>query len=143
MNDRSQSLEITPAADRATATTCGACASAAATTAAMAPATVASAEWRDSLGHDSDFGLAHFPEDPGPREIILPHNPLITQELDIRTGEILIDWPLGMSCGCPITHYRVAMNVDHRGGVLTWCVTGPLQPRQHGHKDMGYYVTEP
>jgi uncharacterized Fe-S cluster-containing protein len=98
--------------------------------------------WHDSLGREFDFYLEHFPEDPGPREIILPHNPLITREMEIGRGEILIGRPLGMSCGCPITHCGIAMEVDARTGVIVWCVTGPLGPRQHGFKDLGYYIAE-
>lgn len=99
-------------------------------------------EWNDSLGRGFDFILEHFPEEPGPREIILPHNPMLTRELDVQPGEILIGRPLGMSCGCPITHCGVAMNVDQRTGVVVWCVTGPLNPRQKGYKDLGYYIAE-
>ncbi|MCE5271243.1 Fe-S cluster protein [bacterium] len=98
--------------------------------------------WRDSLGREFDFYLEHFPEDPGPREIILPHNPMLTRELEIREGDLLIGRPLGMSCGCPVTHCGVALNVDTRTGVILWCVTGPLQPRQQGCKDLGYYSAE-
>jgi len=98
--------------------------------------------WRDSLDRAFDFYLEHFPEDPGPREIIIPHNPMITREMDIRIGDILIGRPLGMSCGCPITHCGVATNVDARTGVIVWCVTGPLGPRQKGFKDLGYYIAE-
>ncbi len=98
--------------------------------------------WHDSLGREFDFYLEHFPEEPGPREIILPHNPLITRELDVQPGDILIGRPLGMSCGCPITHCGVAMEVDKRTGVIVWCVTGPLNPRQKGFKDLGYYIAE-
>ena len=68
--------------------------------------------WQDSLGREFDFYLEHFPEDPGPREIILPHNPLITREMEVRKGDILIGRPLGMSCGCPITHCGVVTEVD-------------------------------
>ena len=68
--------------------------------------------WRDSLGREFDFYLEHFPEDPGPREIIIPHNPMITREMNIQVGDILIGRPLGMSCGCPITHCGVATHVD-------------------------------
>jgi uncharacterized Fe-S cluster-containing protein len=107
-----------------------------------ASAAFPAADWRDSLGREFDFYLEHFPEEPGPREIILPHNPMLTREMDIRVGEVLIGRPLGMSCGCPITHCGVAMNVDPRTGVIVWCVTGPLQPRQRGFKDLGYYVAE-
>jgi len=98
--------------------------------------------WFDSLGREFDFVLEHFPEEPGPREIILPHNPMITRELDVQSGDILIGRPLGMSCGCPITHCGVVMSVDHRTGVIVWCVTGPLNPRQKGYKDLGYYIAE-
>ncbi len=98
--------------------------------------------WHDSLGREFDFYLEHFPEDPGPREIILPHNPVITRELEVRRGDILIGRPLGMSCGCPITHCGVAKEVDPRTGVIVWCVTGPLGPRQQGYKDLGYYIAE-
>ena len=98
--------------------------------------------WHDTLGREFDFYLEHFPEEPGPREIILPHNPLLTRELDIQVGDILIGRPLGMSCGCPITHCGVVMDVDHRTGVMVWCVTGPLNPRQKGFKDLGYYIAE-
>ena len=98
--------------------------------------------WRDSLGREFDFYLEHFPEDPGPREIIIPHNPMLTREMEIRRGEILIGRPLGMSCGCPITHCGVVAEVDRRTGVIVWCVTGPLGPRQQGYKDLGYYIAE-
>ncbi len=112
-------------------------------TCAAQPATGSGpAAWHDSLGREFDFYLEHFPEDPGPREIILPHNPLITRELDVHPGDVLIGRPLGMSCGCPITHCGVAMDVDPRTGVIVWCVTGPLKPRQQGYKDLGYYIAE-
>jgi uncharacterized Fe-S cluster-containing protein len=96
----------------------------------------------DTLGRDFDFYLEHFPEDPGPREIIIPHNPMITRELPVQKGDILIGRPLGMSCGCPITHCGIAMEVDQRTGVIVWCVTGPLAPRAQGFKDLGYYIAE-
>lgn len=98
--------------------------------------------WRDHLDREFDFYLEHFPEEPGPREIILPHNPMLTREMDIQPGDILIGRPLGMSCGCPITHCGVVMEADHRTGVIVWCVTGPLGPRQKGFKDLGYYIAE-
>ncbi len=98
--------------------------------------------WHDTLGREFDFYLEHFPEEPGPREIMLPHNPMITRELNIQPGDILIGRPLGMSCGCPITHCGIAMEVDPRTGVIVWCVTGPLNPRQKGFKDLGYYIAE-
>ncbi|MGD0516084.1 MAG: (Fe-S)-binding protein [Thermoguttaceae bacterium] len=99
-------------------------------------------DWLDHLGREFDFYLEHFPEEPGPREIILPHNPLLTREMNIQVGDILIGRPLGMSCGCPITHCGVVTEVDHRTGVIVWCVTGPLGPREKGYKDLGYYIAE-
>ena len=106
------------------------------------PSSARGAKFVDHLGRDFDFYLEHFPEDPGPREIIIPHNPLLTRELDIKVGDLLIGRPLGMSCGCPITHCGVAVDVDQRTGVITWCVTGPLAPRAGGFKDLGYYIAE-
>jgi len=129
----------------ANADACGSCAAtcgAGTVTLSRAHRTPAPLTWRDSLSREFDFYLEHFPEDPGPREIIIPHNPMLTREMDIRVGDILIGRPLGMSCGCPITHCGVATDVDVRTGVLTWCVTGPLGPRQKGFKDLGYYIAE-
>jgi uncharacterized Fe-S cluster-containing protein len=100
------------------------------------------AEWKDSLGREYDFILDTFPGDPGPRETILPHNPMLTRELDIKVGDKLIGRPLGMSCGCPITHCGVVVKVDQKTGVLTWCVTGPLGPRKEKYMDIGYYSAE-
>ncbi|HVP13844.1 MAG TPA: (Fe-S)-binding protein [Phycisphaerae bacterium] len=98
--------------------------------------------WQDSLGRDYDFILDTFPNEPGPRETILPHNPQLTKEMEITKGDIMIGRPLGMSCGCPITHCGVVMDVDPRNGVIVWCVTGPLNPRSKPHKDIGYYSAE-
>jgi uncharacterized Fe-S cluster-containing protein len=98
--------------------------------------------WRDSLGRDYDFILDSLPGDPGPREVIIPHNPSRTRDLNVTKGDTLIGRPMGMSCGCPITHCGVAMDVDHVNGVITWCVTGPLTPRAKGYKDVGYYSAQ-
>jgi uncharacterized Fe-S cluster-containing protein len=98
--------------------------------------------WKDSLGREFDFILDTFPNEPGPRETILPHNPARTKELEIKVGDILIGRPLGMSCGCPITHCGIVMSVDYVNGVIVWCVTGPLNPRTKNHKDIGYYSAE-
>ena len=98
--------------------------------------------WKDSLGREYDFVLDTFPNEPGPRETILPHNPARTKELHIKAGDIIIGRPLGMSCGCPITHCGIVMNVDRVNGVIVWCVTGPLNPRSREHKDIGYYSAE-
>jgi len=98
--------------------------------------------WKDSLGREYDFILDPFSDEPGPREIILPHNPARTQQLDIRVGDTLIGRPMGMSCGCPITHCGTVINVDTANGVIAWCVTGPLGPRSGNHKDIGYYSAQ-
>ena len=98
--------------------------------------------WKDSLGRGFDFVLDVLPHDPGPRETIRLHNPMLTRELDVRAGDSIIGRPLGMSCGCPITHCGVAVEVDRKTGVIVWCVTGPLNPREKGFKDLGYYSAE-
>jgi uncharacterized Fe-S cluster-containing protein len=105
-------------------------------------ATDASLTWKDSLGRNFDFILDSLPGDPGPREVIIPHNPIRTRELNVEKGDTLIGRPMGMSCGCPITHCGVAMDVDHVNGVITWCVTGPLNPRTNGYKDVGFYSAQ-
>lgn len=33
-------------------------------------------------------------------------------------------------------------NVDHRTGVIIWCVTGHFNPRTKSYKDLGYYIAE-
>jgi uncharacterized Fe-S cluster-containing protein len=129
---------VSPTLPQSCPTTCGGCT----TAAAPSRASLGQTRWRDSLNREFDFYLEHFPEDPGPREIIIPHNPAITREINVQVGDILIGRPLGMSCGCPITHCGVATNVDMRTGVIVWCVTGPLGPRAHGFKDLGYYIAE-
>jgi len=98
------------------------------------------ASWVDSLGREFDFILDKFAAEPGPREIIIPHNPGLTREMELKTGEIIIGRPLGVSCGCPVTHSGIITDVDKKTGVIIWCVTGPLTPRQKGFKDIGYYI---
>lgn len=98
--------------------------------------------YKDSLGRDFDFILDTFPSDPGPRETIRLHNPMLVRELDIQIGDILIGRPMGMSCGCPVTHCGVAIEVDQRTGIIVWCITGPLNPRRQEYKDLGYYSAE-
>jgi uncharacterized Fe-S cluster-containing protein len=66
----------------------------------------------------------------------------LTRELDIKKDDVIIGRPMGMSCGCPITHCGIVMDVDQKTGIIVWCVTGPLQPRLKGFKDLGYYAAE-
>lgn len=98
--------------------------------------------WKDSLKRDFDFVLDCFENEPGPKETILPYNPALVKELDVKKGDILIGRPMGMSCGCPITHCGIVTDADPRNGVIHWCVTGPLRPRTEGFKDLGYYVSQ-
>ncbi|HNW38935.1 MAG TPA: Fe-S cluster protein [Candidatus Omnitrophota bacterium] len=98
--------------------------------------------WKDALGREFDFILDKFINEPGPRETILPHNPARTKELDVKVGDIIIGRPMGMSCGCPITHCGIVMQADLANGVIVWCVTGPLDPRSREHKDIGYYSAQ-
>jgi uncharacterized Fe-S cluster-containing protein len=98
--------------------------------------------WKDTLGRDFDFILDCFDNEPGPRETILLYNPALVKELGIKKGDVLIGRPMGMSCGCPVTHCGVATDVDARNGVINWYVTGPLRPRSEGFVDIGYYVSQ-
>ncbi|NVO20569.1 MAG: Fe-S cluster protein [Bacteroidetes bacterium] len=99
-------------------------------------------KWQDSLKREFDFILDVMEGDPGPRETILPYNPLLVKELGVKPGDVMIGRPMGMSCGCPITHCGVVTDVDPRNGVIKWCVTGPLRPRSEGFIDIGYYVAQ-
>ncbi|MEJ5165643.1 MAG: Fe-S cluster protein [Thermoanaerobaculia bacterium] len=99
-------------------------------------------KWRDSLGRKFDFYLEHFPEDPGPREIIVPHNPLLVSRLKIKKGDFIAGRPLGISCGCPITHCGIVKKVEKETGLITWCVTGPLSSQRGNFKNIGYYRAE-
>ena len=98
--------------------------------------------WKDNLKRDFDFILDCFPNEPGPKETILPYNPTLVKELGVKKGDVMIGRPMGMSCGCPITHCGVVSSVDARNGVIEWNVTGPLRPRSEGFVDIGYYVSQ-
>jgi uncharacterized Fe-S cluster-containing protein len=98
--------------------------------------------WQDSLKREFDFILDVMEGDPGPRETILPYNPTLVKDLGVKPGDVMIGRPMGMSCGCPITHCGVVTDVDARNGVIKWCVTGPLRPRSEGFIDIGYYVAQ-
>jgi uncharacterized Fe-S cluster-containing protein len=98
--------------------------------------------WKDNLKRDFDFILDLFEGEPGPKETILPYNPALVKELNVKKGDVMIGRPMGMSCGCPITHCGVVNDVDARNGVINWYVTGPLRPRSEGFIDIGYYVAQ-
>jgi uncharacterized Fe-S cluster-containing protein len=99
-------------------------------------------EWKDSLKREFDFILDIFEGEPGPKETILPYNPTLVKELGVKKGDVMIGRPMGMSCGCPVTHCGVVTDVDPRNGVINWYVTGPLRPRSEGFIDIGYYVSQ-
>lgn len=98
--------------------------------------------WQDSLKREFDFILDCFENEPGPRETMLPYNPALVRELGVKKGDIMIGRPMGMSCGCPITHCGIVTDADARNGVINWCVTGPLKPRSEGFIDIGYYTAQ-
>jgi len=98
--------------------------------------------WKDGLKRDFDFILDVMEGEPGPRETILPYNPALVKELGVKKGDVMIGRPMGMSCGCPITHCGVVTAADPRNGVIEWCVTGPLRPRSEGFIDIGYYIAQ-
>ncbi|MCX6247253.1 MAG: Fe-S cluster protein [Bacteroidetes bacterium] len=98
--------------------------------------------WVDNLGRPFDFILDCFDNEPGPRETILPYNPALVKELGVKKGDVMIGRPMGMSCGCPITHCGIVTDADARNGVINWQVTGPLRPRSEGFIDIGYYVAQ-
>jgi uncharacterized Fe-S cluster-containing protein len=99
-------------------------------------------DWKDSLKRDFDFILDIFEGEPGPKETILPYNPTLVKELGVKKGDVMVGRPMGMSCGCPVTHCGVVTDVDARNGVIYWYVTGPLRPRTEGFIDIGYYVSQ-
>jgi uncharacterized Fe-S cluster-containing protein len=98
--------------------------------------------WKDGLKREFDFILDVMEGEPGPRETMLPYNPALVKELGVKKGDVMIGRPMGMSCGCPITHCGVVTSADPRNGVIEWCVTGPLRPRNEGFIDIGYYVAQ-
>jgi uncharacterized Fe-S cluster-containing protein len=103
----------------------------------MAPAT-APVAWRDMLDREFEFVLEQFPDDPGPRETILPYNPGNVERLGIKRGDILRGRPAAV--GCPVTHVgRVVEDPDCFNGLVVWCVVGPLAARGPT-TDIGMYT---
>jgi len=87
--------------------------------------------WKDILEREYDFILEQFPEDPGPREVILPFNPANIERLGIKKGDILFGRPAWV--GCPVTHVGLVMEEpDPLNGTIEWCVVGPMLARQRG-----------
>ena len=99
--------------------------------------------WKDSLGRDFDFYLEHFPEEPGPREIIIPHNPMITREMDIQPGDVLHRPSTGhvaAAARSPIAASAPGGPSHRRDRLVRY--RPACDPRQEGFKDLGYYIAE-
>jgi len=93
--------------------------------------TEADITWRDVLNRDYDFILHKYPEDPGPRENILPFNPSNVERLKVKKGDVLYGRP--SSTGCPVTHAGLVVDEpDYFNGLVSWCIVGPLQARERG-----------
>ena len=93
--------------------------------------------WKDMLGREYDFVLEPFPEDPGPRETIVPLNPLNVERLAVKKGDVLYGRPV--MTGCPVTHVGVVVEEpDLLNGVIVWCIVGPMAARERG-REIGHY----
>lgn len=107
---------------------------------AMAPSFTTADEditWKDMLGREYDFVLEPFPEDPGPRETIVPLNPLNVERLTLKKGDVLYGRPV--MTGCPITHVGVIVEEpDYLNGTIVWCIVGLMAARERG-QEIGYY----
>jgi uncharacterized Fe-S cluster-containing protein len=104
--------------------------------AAVSPETT----WHDVLGREYQMVLEPFPQDPGPREIILPFNPALAERLGLKQGDVVFGRPAAV--GCPVTHVgRLMAPPDALSGALTWCVVGPLAARaEHGTEIGDYHI---
>jgi len=93
--------------------------------------------WLDALGREYDFILEPFPEDPGPREIIVPLNPANVEKLAVKKGDILYGRP--SITGCPVTHVGLVVEEpDYFNGIIVWCIVGLLAARERG-REIGHY----
>lgn len=108
---------------------------------AVQPAAVAApgeTSWHDLLGREYQMVMEPFPEDPGPRENILPFNPALAERLRLRSGDVLFGRPAGV--GCPVTHVgRLMQEPDPLSGALVWCVVGPAAARDGRAIEIGNY----
>lgn len=94
--------------------------------------------WKDLLDRPYEFVLEKFPDDPGPREVILPFNPANTEKLGVKVGSVLFGRPA--SVGCPVTHAGVVVEEpDYLNGLVVWCVIGPVAARSRG-VEIGCYT---
>jgi uncharacterized protein len=87
--------------------------------------------WRDMLGREYDFVLGQYPEDPGPRETIVPFNSCRLERLQLKQGDIVFGRPAAV--GCPVTHVGMVMTPPSEiDGTVVWCVVGPMAARAGG-----------
>jgi uncharacterized protein len=84
--------------------------------------------WRDALDREYDCVLEQFPEDPGPRETIVPFYSARLERLGLKRGDVVFGRPAAV--GCPVTHVGVVMSDPvETDGTLCWCVVGPMAAR--------------
>jgi len=105
--------------------------------AAAFAAPIGNITWKDMLGREYDFVLEPFPEDPGPRETIVPLNPANVERLAVKKGDVLYGRPV--MTGCPVTHVGVVIEEpDYLNGTIVWCIVGPMAARERG-REIGHY----
>ncbi|MBS7248679.1 MAG: hypothetical protein QXW47_10355 [Candidatus Jordarchaeales archaeon] len=90
----------------------------------------------DIIGGKYDFILMPLPNEKSCREFILPFNPILTRELDIKKGDIIVGRPMGQ--GCPVQHVLEVIDID-RFCVITAWVVGPQHSRSRDFKEIGPY----
>lgn len=94
--------------------------------------------WLDALGREFEMVMEPFPDDPGPREEILPFNPALAGRLRLRRGDVIFGRPAAV--GCPVTHVgRLMQDPDPVSGTLTWCIVGPAVARNEQAVEIGGY----
>ncbi|MEM1659282.1 MAG: hypothetical protein QXK94_09635 [Candidatus Jordarchaeales archaeon] len=91
---------------------------------------------KDVIGEKYDFILMPLPNEKSCREYILPFNPLLIRELDIKRGDIVVGRPMGQ--GCPVQHVLEVVEVDKFCVITAW-VVGPQYSRSRDFKEIGPY----
>jgi uncharacterized Fe-S cluster-containing protein len=82
--------------------------------------------------------LEPFEDDPGPREHILPFNPLLAERMELAVGDTVYGRPAGV--GCPVTHVgRLMAPPDPLSGSFVWCIVGPVEGRAAAAREIGGY----
>ncbi|MBA5942065.1 MAG: Fe-S cluster protein [Methanophagales archaeon] len=91
---------------------------------------------KDIIGNDYDFILIPFQDEKSCREMILPFNPMLMGELDIKKGDIIVGRPMGQ--GCPVEHVMEVIDADKFAVITVWIV-GPQYSRDKDFKEIGPY----